>query len=493
MSIARTLPVPDQDIPGWGTLFWDSYKTTNLGSLNDDMEIGAYIGAACLSPTFLVTFPIFCFLNPSILTNTYYYAGMALTAPITVPVALIEGHLSSLFYAIAAGKRKFRANTDIKPALEAILSFEDELDRQFIINWILEIDKQQQKNDGIRSYESSKLLNILKESSDTQKKWQALNKYMRSESDGVYLNNGKKLFNAILDIADDHNFKTRLELHNAIREHDIEYLRKHRERCNYIMNLPNTRGMNYLHRCVIANEYTETIALIIHNKFVDKNTLVDCHSSEHHGKSALYLAAEYGHNHIVECLIKECAACNINGEFINPMVVAAKHGQLATVTGLLSKNEKLLFGEAGDSALALANQHGHYDVVSYLLELRIKQDPEKAREELRQLHTKLFAKHWINKGWGFFSDGLPNGIEKLQAMMKKHNLGENQFDDISMLTPDDIYKIGFRLIKLSHSFGGQHKYRKDETQECYAFTKNFGNNKVLDSALEKQHVPEFNI
>ena len=180
--------------------------------------------------------------------------------------------------------------------------------------------------------------------------------------------------------------------------------------------------MNYLHRSVIANRDINTIAHIIKKKFVEKDILVNCPNSENHGKSALYLAAQYGRSDIVDLLITEYATCNVNDKFINPMVVAANHGQLETVKRLLFKNPKLIYGETGNSAFLLANQYGHLEVVSYLLEERIKANLDNAKAELQQLHSSLFTQLWENKGWGFFSDGIPNGIGKLQTVMIKNGL-----------------------------------------------------------------------
>ena len=54
------------------------------------------------------------------------------------------------------------------------------------------------------------------------------------------------------------------------------------------------------------------------------------------------------------------------------------------------------------------------------------------------------------------------------------------------MTAEDIHAIGMKLIKLSHSFGEHHKYRKDETRGCYDFTRNFGNNSELAFSAEKR-------
>lgn len=458
------------DTPHWGTLFWDSYKTSTFNSCELSAQIGGCLGAGILTPTICATFPLFCFQSLETVVDLYYYAGMAITAPITIPLGFMIGQVLSFFYAYAATDRNFRKNTDITPAVESLLCFEDKLDQQFIFERILEIDNQQKY--GMRSYESANLINILKSDANAQTRWQALQEYLQDKSGTTYTNNGKKLFNAILDIVNLKAFKDRLTYRNAIYELDYDYLNKHRLVYKALMEQTNSEGMNYLHRCIVTNRPLDLIKHIINDKLLNKDCTV-----QH--KSSLYLAAEYGRNDIVDFLMNEDASCLLHLKETHPIIVAARHGQLTTVQHLLLNDPNLLYGKIGQLTFLLANENGHANVVNFLLQERIDANLENAKQELRQLHRMLFTNNWDDKGWGFFCDGIPDGIDKQQKFMIQNNLGKHQIENISRLAAFQVHELGIKLIHLANSFGKHHNDRKKETRECYDFARNFGNNLLL--------------
>lgn len=126
-----------------------------------------------------------------------------------LPMAVTYGPLAAVPYAlIAQHTRKFQKKEEFESLLNFLDGITDDNLKNSIIDDVIMDDKKQ--SIGLRSKQSADLMDTLiqktvysalrsQESNSLSGKWNALLTYLRDKTDdGVYRNNGKKLFNTIL-------------------------------------------------------------------------------------------------------------------------------------------------------------------------------------------------------------------------------------------------------------------------------------------------------
>lgn len=180
---------PQRNAPPFSTLLWDGMKT------------GATTGAAATAiiPACATSIPGFfldlMFGDPDKLPISK--ALMCLVGGAAAIPGAVIGLLAAVPLAVSAkSTRKFKLTADITPLLDKLAGIST-ADRKGIINAVLEADNA--SSVGIRSYESHKLRHALKDEGDDAAPWEALCNYMDAKTEtGIYVNNGKKLFNIVL-------------------------------------------------------------------------------------------------------------------------------------------------------------------------------------------------------------------------------------------------------------------------------------------------------
>jgi ankyrin repeat protein len=115
-------------------------------------------------------------------------------------------------------------------------------------------------------------------------------------------------------------------------------------------------------RWAAQNGHTQVVRLLL-----EKPARFIIDSTNRYGETALMLAAEKGHLEIVDCLLKGHAVINIqcqNGG--SALIRAAKNGNSACVKALVNKGADITITDNSNTALMLAAELGHTDVVKIL-------------------------------------------------------------------------------------------------------------------------------
>lgn len=177
----KTEPI-NEDIPSFLTLLWDNAKTT-----------ANYTGGPVLAIA-LRPFTSQCY---GMEEELVWPVGKYIIGPIGAAIFSFPFAISSRF------TRQFTTNNIIESYIEKINNFTD-TEQKYFIKQIREYDRA--FSWGIRSYESAELLSTfgsgLKDFTHTEK-WDALKSYLSEKAydDKSYANNGKKLFNRVLEVA----------------------------------------------------------------------------------------------------------------------------------------------------------------------------------------------------------------------------------------------------------------------------------------------------
>lgn len=410
-------------------LWWDTLVTTTYNGALTGFHVGGY---AVFAPCFLGSFGMYGPKDENNFISGSVYVGALFVSPITVPIGAFFGLIFSLFYRYFVEGRKYLDNVDINNDILEIISCDSASYQQFLIEEILEeVRAQDSSRDKFRSYESAKLIEILKSETSLSDKSQALQDYLKDKSGDFYTNNGKKLFNSILRIGQSDECKAARALH--LGNYDYIKDKDHEEAYESLLEKTNSSGLNYLHSCVINNDLDAITRIILNGEHIDYvNKLVNCPGNIHDGKNALYLAVELGHIEIAKALINiHATSYEKENKSLHPICVAAKHGKLSTVVTLLN-----LFSDCEkmqEVALREADRNKHYDISDYLANnLNVRDaETEKFKLELQALIPVILNNVWGVYGKGAFFTKLPDHIPKLRKIIEKFQLTPENIDQLT--------------------------------------------------------------
>lgn len=438
------------DAPGFGTLLWDSIKTTAVfgGAIT-----GAVPAVAGGLATTLVVAP-----------EAGFVIGYAVGAAV---LGSISATLFSVPFAIAASQtRKFKSNTYIQSRVDEISSFTNKYDQQYIIDQIIQKD-----NDlswwSIRSYESFMLMSKLKSEANLEEKWAALTIYMNEKSNSdAFVHNGKKLFNAILEISAEDEF----QLRKAIQDDEVNTVKQIIE-SDPQLNLADSYGMTPLHRAAY-NGSENVINYLINVKNTVKDARIYCPKHANHNKTALYLAIERNHpNNENQLRYSESA-------YTDTLLLAAKNGDKNIVEYLVGNQKNNLNLNARSNhhsrtAVQWADAKGHSDIAGYLVEHgAIDHDVIQLKAELKEFIGIINHPGWEQQGWSIFENHIPRGVKELQ---KQYPL--NTWNTIDGLSRDEIFKTAASLKNFAATLG---EGGGPNTKILYPMIKNLGKNTKRD-------------
>jgi ankyrin repeat protein len=256
-------------IPEFRTIFWDNLKTTTYFG-------GLYAGTIPFGVGYALGFPF------GIATST----GKIAAAGPTLAGGIVGATIFSLPFTLAAYEtRKFQKISHIHHGQKLLEStFFTDLFQKDIIQAICDQDDQRSLF-SIRSYESRILIHSLKsESEPPYMKWTKLNEYMMAKSSsGAYINNGKKLFNTILEVIKkiEHTASQDNRLTKAVYEEDLVAIRQyldanallhHYRNKSHIaqVNKPLRNGSTLLHFAALHNK-KKVVSELLERKDIDIN------------------------------------------------------------------------------------------------------------------------------------------------------------------------------------------------------------------------------
>lgn len=514
------------DAPGFETLWWDNIKTTGFYSGAVTGSVAGFAGGAAGTGLGLMLF-ITCIPAEQVV-GALAIGGAAITG---APVAAVGGGIGATLLSIPAAitaklTRKFKSNADITPYVDAFADHTE--DQKYILNEISNKYTNQylQNLPSFPSYESLSLIKTLDDTKKSvKKKWGALIAYM-SEKDyqtkQYYVNNGKRLFNIILDtfVA----MQNEINLLNAIDEGSTNAATDIIQNNPGMLDNLDSNGMSFLHRAVLANN-VKAIDFAIKNNF-DLDLLVTKTNHKDNGKTALQLASELGHTEIVKKLLNSRAACKF-ARGLHPIYIAAQNGQLETVKALVEMDRNIYLEKQDNfnqTPLLWAAANGHKEVVEYLitqkanLEVRTycqgdnnhnsaayqwayvnghteitklllndarahENDIARLRKNLKNVVSLIQDNAWEQEGWGLFGNSLPDGVKAARKYIEETN---PQNLSIDKLSPYSVFTfaVGLESLEFSPNTLG---YRSKNTANLYASIKNINGN--IDADLNE--IPAF--
>lgn len=393
------------------------------------------------------------------------------------------------FTTIAAYWRNFQPDTEIKKNIDRLLILTDTLDQQEIISTVI----RQYKDFFFSSYDSLDLIRILNDENyikyTHEEKWQYLLDYMSDKTyTHAYTNNGKKLFNIILNIANSTSISYRIQLQTDLKN---ERLSEHYFK---FLSRVDQHGRNYLHRAVINNDVTIV-------KELAKTTLLNrLTKSKPKRVSPLYLAVERGHTEVAIALIE--AGARFNSKVV---LLAIYEGHLDILKALHKKKPISLNNHYKDNRnrniLHIAAHLGQIDIVHYLtrkgmdihakttndrygeiaIQLADKNYPDVAkamrvgveniRKQLKELYIMANHPKWNNHGYQLFGSGKkPDGIVWILERLSHIR----HADQINNMKASTLVHIASQFW--DHDFGYSFTRDKESTQKLLNFANNLGEN-----------------
>lgn len=510
--------------PEFETILWDNMKTTAYYGGMVTGCVGAIPGAVVGGVIGLIT------LDPFALP----YAGIGGAYALGAPIAVVGGSLSALCFSLpfslaAVHTRKFKNNSQIDKIVKILSFVKDKSDQEKIIDQILAEDNLRDCW-GVRSYESTKLVDALKrqikkkaskeeEENLLEEKWQALLNYMSEQNGSAnYVHNGKKLFNTILgvvpNIANDRNFVIR----NVVQANDLVMLDRYLEKEPSLLNSPIFNRMSLLHYAVV--EGFENVACHLITNYTDRiNFNAKIRSTDNTPeKTALHLAAEQGQVRTVCTLIRAGANLNCGDLEDHPIHIAAKNGHSNLVQMLIHHDYELinLPNKLNQTPLMYAAANGFKEVVKYLVQngaeldtklndighvdhdknaLQLSEDSEheaitnylaangaydpkteKSKNELKKIVDILNSPRWNEAGWGLFCNHVPQRVEWLRKYILTSNIGNvDQLNRQEVRKHADMMK---NIVNLKNSI-----QREGSQGTLYRLIDNLGENNEEDFNL----------
>lgn len=474
------IDVQSEDFPEFSTLFWDNIKTTAYFGCTTGVIVGAIPGMlAGAAPGLL------CCGMPPVMLGGAMVGGTITGFFVGLPLGLVTGFFSTICFSLpftvtAQYTRQFKKNAEISDPVDWISQTQDKHHQEYIIKKIIEANNE--KSFGIRSMGSYELMRILKKNETSlTEKWAALTNYMNEKTDnGVYIHNGKKLFNTIL--------------------HSVEQYKT---------------LISPLH-CAAANGEIDTIQTLINNpeQPINLNTPFNCIDHPFHGKTAFHLAIEFKHTEIVLELIKVSTNCVLDQDKNHPIHLAAKNGDLNLFKALLKNDPNLInkTNRLGETPLICAAANNHQEIVKFLIEqnaeLNMKDhkykktalqwargkscydianlladhgalDPEtnQLKLELKKLIEILQSNDWQQLGWGLFSKHTPARIELLKKYIKDQNIQINAIDTLSRKMVQVIARDFLNTIMHRERSS---VFRDSKTETLYRLIESLGKNQEHD-------------
>lgn len=487
------------DAPGFWDLLKDNLKTTAFfGGITTGIPTFAAGGIAGWVISCPVAIPLAMESQYTKYARIPFLTGGTIAgAPAFAVGSTVAATLFSIPFTIAAYFRQFKSNVEIKPHVDRLLAFVDSLDQKYIIDKILE----QNKRSINRSFESAVLIYKLENSDfSIQEKYSFLTAYMKAQNDdGAYINNGKTLFNTILDIAASAEVKKRMNIRIALATGERTEILK-QNGANFYKQ--DNNQLNYFLRAVIRND-VNAINTLLKIKFISKSVL-DFHQG-------FDLACQHGHLKLVHAL-KEAGAVHDNAiasatknghlevlkyllqdeQDINPMLLhlAAEHGH-KNIVNYLVKEKNLNVNHLSienETASQVARKKGHTDLAIYLAwEERVSRlDVNQVRKELIILWDIIENPAWSSQGDGFFTSRCktPKGIEWMQGFKKNHSSHPRDMTDQSIL---------LTAFQLHHHHYDSSKYRTSNTAAAYRIAQSLGENTAEDLEFLQPFRPISNI
>lgn len=460
------------------------------------------------------TFPLL--MAAGIMNNKEWFItpGCIVGTVIGVPTFALGSALGAAFIApfstIAAYHRHFTPDSEME-SVKNLLALTDTLDRQRIIDTIT----KKYKPGSFPSYESQELIRNFKDeniiaSYTLEERWQRLTAYMTDKTyTDAYTNNGKSLFNIIVDIAKSNPTIKRINLQNALQNKKISPKNLDFD----LLSRVDLIGMNYLHRAVMSNDLT-AIETLKKTKLLNSLT----QPKKIKPVTALNLAVNLGRTEIAIALI------NANATFDdNIVMLAVKKNRLDILKALHKKQPRTLQDNLtdvnGKNILHIAAENGHMNIVQYLIDQGMdihnktynkknrsqtpsrlalhSGHPEVAKaidigiDQIRRQFKILFhlvnAPEWQERGFQLFSankkpDGIEWILERLQHI--RHS------DDIDKMTPASLVNLANEFWR--HDFGIG-IWRNKETQNLYDFANNLGKNEGLPAKSLREEPQKYSL
>lgn len=483
------------DAPGFSSLLWDNVKTTAVFG-------GCIAGIAPAAAGGLVTLAVGC---PEAGFAIGYGVGFAVLGPISAAIFALP-------FTFAAQHRKFMANNDIELNANWITTQDDQEIQQYIINQIIKRDSE--LSWGIRSYESYNLMFILNSNYSLEIKWKVLTAYLNEKTyfdNNAYVNNGKKLFNAILELT------PQIQLWESIKKDavKIEDTRTTPQSITLLMTFPellsqvDSNGMTPLHMAASCGN-TNVINYLIQNG-ADLNLPAHMLSNEYHGKTALDLAVQFGHQDAVKQLLDVKATSSkpepyllqtaiendhletVRVLFRNPTAHKQKNSQGQTLLHIAAANNKKNIAEffcnshridlnskdsKSKTAVQIADENGHVEVAEYLVAQGADDAMYQLKSELSILFKIIQNPNWKQEGSGFFvclgQTHTPDHIKNLRKLFVSHTVSS---DDFATMTRTKVQALA-NMLK-NYNFGSNCTRGKNSAT-LYTLINNLGNNTISD-------------
>lgn len=233
-------------------------------------------------------------------------------------------------------------------------------------------------------------------------------------------------------------------------------------------NVKDINGQSPLH---VAAEYGQTdIVRFFLSKKISSIDVVD-----NYGETPLHIAAQRGHRELVEILLKNNCKINIfNHSGYMPLHCAALNGHEDVLRVLLKKEKSVDHSKSFDdkSILHLASEHGHTDLVKYLVNLKADVNTKTGRNEtplheaalnghLEVVKILIYNKADINiasvDGLTPLHNAVETGREKIVEILLQHGAQLN-----SIYNPDNYAAINhaakyghLNVLKLLLKYGAK--------------------------------------
>ena len=324
--------------------------------------------------------------------------------------------------------------------------------------------------------------------SDTQTAWDALLYYLNDKTccnTTAYVNNGKRTFNTILNVAQTISEQMKLRRtilagnKNALDQYSIEDLFK-----------PDWQGKSAFHWHAVSK--VDGLTAYIYSRLSDEQLQlaftmpINLRGSQDHGKTTIHLAVEHNDSQVLEYIMDNCLV-NDWYELIHlALRTAAKYGKLDAVKMILSKDPDVLGLKTGihytplmeaaahgqqhivqflldqhcdanvavnqpgvsdhnATALDFADNNGHKEIAKILLEHGAADTVvNQLRQELKRLIPIIRHYRWAFEGWGIFSSHTPHNIEIMRTILTDAGIS---VDNVDMADRDSILDVAKKLRK----------------------------------------------
>ncbi len=497
------------DAPTFSTIWWDNAKTIGIYG-------GAAIGIAAGAPVGTAAYLVGVGLGSP---EFGIVAGGITGGVVGLPVAAATGSTLAAMFAVpfamsAVHTRQFQTNQVIEMSLQSLFStLENETHyKEQVIQQILAENKQRKL--GIRSYESYNLIEGLKEKQTENSQnllnhqWESLKQYMTATSNGRYIHNGKKLFNMILNIANQLAVKKRIlnELMNAIKSGNqsvvTEILATHahlfmqpgwarRMLIECAINAENGHALKeIIDRChgEHTDDYHDILTYAINNNKIQMTDLLLGNCQQHYAKvnqlaeTIFNRVIKEGQVMMLDMLLSNHRAL-LHHPNVSPLKLAIMHDKPAIINVLAVKhadiNQPL---PNGKRPVNYADSLMKHNLAEQLVRLGANDDSYiQLKSDLQQIISLINNPSWSQQGIGFFSRKVPTGVSLFRKIVSDYS--EHDFDTMSR---EMVIKLANTLKIVVRGF--EHSAtRSESTKSLYRMVSEMGEVKN-DSRYAALHV-----